>query len=296
MISSMTGFANVAVTMLENEHEQCTVDIEIKTFNSRFFEPTCKLPGALGSYEMDITSRLKAALVRGRVYVTVRITGHGALLEKMVFSPARVQEYVDAAGYIKKNFGIEGDLTVAQIMNMPQVFAAEKTALSDEAAQRFLNGVDAAIQQTLVAREREGKSLLVDLLQRLTVISGTIERIKEIVARLIIDQKAEVALQQQRAQEGDEQAKAVLSERLSALDKMDVHEEIIRFGSHMAALTRLLGDATVEKGRKLDFTLQEMMREINTITAKCTHYEMSSAAVDVKVEIEKIREQIQNIV
>lgn len=296
MISSMTGFANVAVTMLENEQEQCTVDIEIKTFNSRFFEPTCKLPGALGGYEMEITSRLKTALIRGRVYVTVRITGHGALLEKMVFSPARVQEYIDAAQYIKAHFGIAGDLSIAQIMNMPQVFASEKAVLSDEATARFMHGVDEAIRQTLGAREREGKNLLVDLQQRLTIIAATIERIREIVGRLIIEQKAEVALQQQKAQEGDEQAKAVLSERLSALDKMDVHEEIIRFGSHMTALTRLLGDSTLEKGRKLDFTLQEMMREINTITAKCTHYEMSAAAVDVKVEIEKIREQIQNIV
>ena len=296
MIKSMTGFANVAATLFEHAGEQCVVDIEIKTFNSKFFEPSCKLPGVLSGYEMEITSRLKAGLLRGRVYCTLRVASHGALLEKMAFSPIRVEEYLQASKYISQHFGVEGALTIAQLMTLPQVFAPERAVLSDEAAERLLEGVDAAIAQVQRAREQEGKTLLIDLEQRLTIMSQIMGKITLLVAQVLSEQKAEIALQQQRAQEGDELAKAVLPERLGMLDKIDVHEEIVRFQSHMSALRTLLADATPEKGRKLDFMLQELMREVNTITSKCMHFEMSAAAVNIKVEIEKIREQIQNIV
>jgi uncharacterized protein (TIGR00255 family) len=296
VITSMTGFANVSTTVLEYSGEQCSVDIEIKTFNSRFFEPTCKLPSALSGYEMELTQRLKAGLIRGRVYCTVRINSHGALLEKMVFSPVRVSEYLAARDIMKQTFGLSGDVSIAELMSLPQVFATERTQLSDDAIVRFLSGVDEAIAQVLVARGHEGRTLLVDLSQRLTNIVQIMGHIEVVITRLLAAQKEEVAHCQQLAQNGDEAARALLPERLGALDKMDVHEEIVRFGSHVGAIERLLADNCVEKGRKLDFTLQELMREINTITAKCTNYEMSSHAVNIKVEIEKIREQVQNIV
>jgi len=295
MIKSMTGFANVAATLFEHAGEQCVVDIEIKTFNSKFFEPSCKLPGVLSGYEMEITSRLKAGLLRGRVYCTLRVASHGALLEKMAFSPVRVEEYLSAARYISEHFGVAGSLAISDLLTLPQVFVPERAVLSDDSVARLLEGVDAAIAQVQRAREQEGKALLIDLEQRLAIMSQIMDGITKLVARVLAEQKAEIAVQQQRAQEGDELAKAVLPERLGMLDKMDVHEEIIRFQSHMSAVAALLVDANQEKGRKLDFMLQELMREVNTITSKCMHFEMSSAAVNIKVEIEKIREQIQNI-
>ncbi len=295
-ITSMTGFANVSTTVLEYNGEQCSVDIEIKTFNSRFFEPTCKMPSALSGYEMEVTQRLKAGLIRGRVYCTIRINSHGALLEKMIFSPVRVEEYLAARDVMKHTFNLSGDLSIAEMMNLPQVFATERTPLSDDAIARFLAGVDEAITQVMVARGHEGRTLLIDLSQRLKNIVHIMASIEALVTQLLSAQKEVVAACQQLVQAGDEAARAVLPERLNALDKMDVHEEIVRFRSHVSAVERLLGDASIEKGRKLDFTLQELMREINTITAKCTNYEMSAYAVDIKVEIEKIREQVQNIV
>jgi len=197
---------------------------------------------------------------------------------------------------MKQDFGLSGDLSIAEMMSLPQVFATERTQLSDDAVARFLTGVDQAIAEVIVARGHEGRTLLIDLTQRLQNIVRIMAAIEVVVTKLLAAQKEEVASCQQLAQSGDEAARALLSERLNALDKMDVHEEIVRFGSHVGAVERLLADSCVEKGRKLDFTLQELMREINTITAKCTNYEMSSYAVDIKVEIEKIREQVQNIV
>jgi len=295
-ISSMTGFANFSVVILEANGEQCVVDIEIKTFNSKFFEPSCKLPSALSPYEMEIVSRLKVGLVRGRVYCTMRINGQGALLEKMSFSPSRVEEYLQAGVYIQKHFGVRGELSIAEIMALPQVFSTERTALSDQSLALLLTGLDRSIEQTLIARREEGKTLLVDLLKRLSLMASAMNDIEEIMLGLLATKKEEVARTQQLAQGGDEAARALLVEYVSQLDKMDVHEEVVRFRSHLLAIERLLNDENPEKGRKLDFTLQELMREVNTVTAKCANYAMSARAVDIKVEVEKIREQVQNIV
>jgi len=295
-VLSMTGFANVSVLLVEHEGQQCSVDIEIKSFNSKFFEPTCKLPSLLSPYEMELVAKLKAGLVRGRVYCTVRVNSHGALLEKMVFSPLRVEEYMAASVHIQKQYGVQGALSVFELMSLPQVFSAEKAPLSDEALARFMAGVDQAIAQTCRMRKAEGEALLHDLLKRLAMLRATIDHVEAIVTRLLTRHKEEIAQLQRCVQEGDEAAKILLPERLGALDKMDVHEEIVRFRAHGIAIEKLLADPSGEKGRRLDFILQELMREVNTITAKCTNYDMSTSAVDIKVEIEKIREQVQNIV
>jgi len=293
---SMTGFATKSVELFAVMGEQCVADIEIKTLNSRFFEPTCKLPAALSGCEMEIISRLKSSLVRGRVYCTIRLQGLASVLEKNVFSPIRVQEYLAAAELIKEEFGVAGSLSLAELMQMPQVFSPERAALTDDMIQALLRGLDEAIAGVILTRQREGQALFADIAARLDIMLKSMAFIDERVKELLLEHKAGVAALQHQAQQGDEAAKALLPERLSALDKMDVHEEIVRFASHVNAIEKVLAEKSPEKGRKLDFTMQELMREVNTVTSKCSSYEISSKAVDIKVEIEKIREQVQNIV
>jgi len=296
MIISMTGFASYSISLLEQQEEQCVLDIEIKTFNSRFFEPSCKLPGNLSAYEMEVVQRLKKALVRGRVYCTVRVNGYSALLEKLVFSHTRVKEYLATTKILQDKFGMQGGLTVDQVMGLPNIFSTERTQLPQVAIERFLGGIDKALEQVVSARVEEGCYLEADLLKRFAYAQELIENIKSASKVLIEDQKRHITMQQGRAQEGDEEARAVLSERYGALDKMDVHEEIVRFCSHLESVKEHMAGNRVEKGRKLDFILQELMREINTIMAKCSSYQISAYAVDIKVELEKAREQVQNIV
>jgi len=296
MITSMTGFVSHTVPLLERQNEQCSLEIEIKTFNSRFFEPTCKLPGTLNAYEMEIISRLKKKIHRGRVYCTVRISGYSALLEKLVFLPTRFQEYLETLERVKDEFGVSGSLSSVDVINLPNVFSTERTLLPDDAIQRFLAGVDAAIDVVVACRQKEGEHLFSDIKQRIDHSKELIAKVKKANLALLAQCKAEIAEQQIRAQEGDENAKNILSDRYSMLDKIDVHEELVRFSAHLKAIEEHLYSAKTEKGRKFDFILQELMREINTIMAKCSSFEVSSYAVDIKVEIEKAREQVQNIV
>lgn len=296
MITSMTGFASHTVSILEKDGEQCALDIEIKTFNSRFFEPSCKLPGALSAYEMEVIQRLKAALRRGRVYCTVRINSYSSLLEKLVFSPSRVEEYLETAEILRSKHGLTGELSLNEVISFPNIFATERTQLPQEAVDRFLKGVEAALEQTVKTRSQEGKSLLADLDKRFSHARTLIDKIESATQKLIAEHKEQLASEKLKAQDGDEQAKAMLAEKYGSLDKMDVHEEIVRFGAHLDAVSDHMCSDKSEKGRKLDFILQELMREINTIMAKCSSYEISSYAVDVKVELEKAREQVQNIV
>lgn len=296
MIMSMTGFAAVAVPLFSQMGEHCSVEIEIKSFNGRFFEPSCKIPGYLSAHELDIVQKMKEKLMRGRVYFTVRLNGYSALLESLVFSESRVKEYLSVEKKLKEGFGIDGHLSIAQIIALPNFFSTERKPLPPEAMANFLTGVDRAIDQVLASRIREGESLAQDLQDRFERAESLIKKISDIGQELIKKQKDLIAEESQKAQEGDEEAKALLGERYSALDKIDLHEEIVRFQSHIKAIYAHIKSETKEKGRRFDFILQELMRETNTITAKCSNYEISAHAVDIKVELEKAREQTQNIV
>ena len=218
------------------------------------------------------------------------------MLEKLVFSPSRVEEYLETAETLRTKHGLKGELTLSEVISFPNIFATERTQLPQEAVDRFLKGIEVALEQTIAARSREGKSLFADLDKRFSHARTLIDKIDTATQKLIAEQKERLANEKLKAQDGDEQAKAMLAEKYGSLDKMDVHEEIVRFGAHLDAVNDHMGNETREKGRKLDFILQELMREINTIMAKCSSYEISSYAVDVKVELEKAREQVQNIV
>lgn len=296
MITSMTGFANKTVTILEREGEHCALDIEIKTFNAKFCEPAVKLPGVLSACEMDVVQRLKARLHRGRIYCTIRVGSYGTLLEKMVFSPTRVHDYLDAVAQLREKHGLHGDVDMQTMVSLPNLFTTEKAQLPPEAIGVFLAGIDEAIDQVLKARAQEGKSMLVDIQARMANCKKLIARIAKETKKLMEAYKEGLGELQQKANEGDGEAKTLLIEKYAVLDKMDVHEEIVRFESHLAAVKQHLESDAREKGRRLDFIFQELMREINTIMAKCSSYTISADAVDVKVELEKAREQIQNIV
>ena len=296
MITSMTGFASRTITILERDEEQCALDIEIKTFNSRFFEPSCKLPGTLSAYEMEVVQRLKASLHRGRVYCTVRINSYSALLEKLVFSPTRVEEYLATVDILRDKYKLTGELKLNEVISLPNIFATERAHLPEEAIKRFLDGIGEVIDQVVAEREQEGRNLLADLTGRFDRARELIDNIDAAIQKILARLKEQLNEERQKAQDGDEEAKAMLAEKYGALDKMDVHEEIVRFRSHLEAANGHLRSDVREKGRKFDFILQELMREINTIMAKCSNYEISAYAVDVKVELEKAREQVQNIV
>jgi uncharacterized protein (TIGR00255 family) len=296
MAVSMTGFANHSLLLFEQAGEQCIIDIEIKTFNSRFFEATCKLPNALSALEGRVLSSLKDGLARGRVYCTVRVIGAGAPFERLSFSSLRVQEYLDAAAQLRSDFSLSGELSVRDVITLPSVFASDRVALSDDIVERFIDGVATAVAMTQESRQREGAHLRVDIMERIELLSGLITKVSAVFESVMNQARENLADLQQKGQSGDAEAAALVSERYVALDKRDVNEEIVRFSAHLSAIKEVLEGSGLERGRKLDFILQELLRETNTIMSKSTDYTLSAHAVDIKVELEKIREQVQNIV
>lgn len=296
MLFSMTGYANGTV-VLHSKKEEFAVEIELKTFNSRYFEASCKLPFSLSFLELKIVNLLQEKLIRGKVFLWVRFVEGNEVFESVIPSFKIIERYILAAKSIKKRFNLQGELTVPEVMRFSNVFVFQKGELNEKGQKEFFEGLSYLIDQLIKMRLKEGRRLQTDLEHRFDICAKKIIKIKKYFEIAITDQKKLIDEQLRLAQEGDEFAKKQSEELLISLNKMNVQEEITRFISHLKSVKDIFKNKMVqEKGKRLDFILQELLREINTLMAKCPNFNISSISVDVKVELEKIREQVQNIV
>lgn len=296
MIRSMTGYAHKTVS-LSHEKEKSQVTITLKSLNSRYFETTYKVAYPLSSLETDISKKLKDALIRGHVYVTIHMSNQQLFKGSIEPATGTIEKYIAALKQIQKQFGLEGSLSLQSILDMPNIFNTEELQIDAQNKQLLLATLDETIAQLITQQEQEGAALLVDLHARLAIIRTQLESISHEAERLITTQKQKVTtLLQELVNDESKLADAKKNALYTMLDKVDIHEEITRFTSHLNNLDTLLASAEVEKGKRLDFTLQELSREINTMSAKCADALISGHAVNIKVELEKIREQAQNLV
>jgi uncharacterized protein (TIGR00255 family) len=297
MIVSMTGFASKTATCTLKDGSQVNIAIDIKTLNSRFFETTCKLSYAINHLETELLALLKKRFVRGHVYMTIHVLNPQTLQGGVTASVPTIQGYVNAVEQIKKSVSVGGTLSVSDLINLPDVFIVEEKEIDRFFEEQILRAVDALAVQVNEARKVEGIALAQDLRNRFAIMETEIQKIEVAAEELIITKKQEIA---QAIQEidttEDETAEARKSALYIALDKMDIHEEIVRFKSHLKNIILLLITPDAEKGKRLDFTLQELAREINTLSAKCSDATITGQAINIKVELEKAREQTQNIV
>jgi len=269
-----------------------SLSVEIKTLNTRFFEVLCKLPSNLGHLELPITSLLQEKFIRGRVYATLRLVEGKESLEAITPSWGLLEQYINAADQIKEKYKITGDLTISDCLRLPDIFASLQRPLSQEDEKKILECVAQAGDIVVQMREQEGQRLEKDFQNVFDVCAEKIEQ---------IDQLFRVAMDEQKKKLSDvmsaEQTDSVVIEDLqAALNKMDIHEEITRFQSHLTSIDDFLKKDEMRKGKRLEFMLQELLRETNTMSAKCPSYAVNTMCIDIKVELEKAREQIQNIV
>ena len=297
MLYSMTGFGSELVTVEVAGIGRVCLAIEIKTINSRFFEAVCKLPNVLSALEIKFINILQKRLLRGRVYLTVKFGEDNEAFENLAPSLKNVQAYLAAAKTISDAHGISPVLTVRDLFMLPNIFVSAKTALTQEHEELIVSLIDRVAARVMATRGEEGTRLAKDFNGRFDVCRSSIIRIGELSKTIMADLKIAVdeKLVQYQADPSD-QVKIQLDDLYSTLNKSDIHEEITRFNSHLSAVQDLLKHDAIEKGKRLDFILQELLRETNTIMAKCSHYDISSIGVDIKVELEKAREQIQNII
>ncbi len=296
MIQSMTGFATKNFILDVDSETKVNVTISIKALNSRFFEATCKLPYALNHLEHDFIKILKEHLHRGHIYLIIHMSNQNLLKGTIEPAVPVIQGYIDAIHKIKTEFAVEGEFTIHDLLQIPSIFNIEEKDLHQSSVRRILTVACELIVEVIAARKKEGAALQIDLEQRIVIMQQEIDSI-ETASEVLMENRKTMINQELNSldlqeSEGNDIRKQLL---YASLDKIDIHEEIIRFKSHLSNLLALLSGTGVEKGKRIDFTLQELGREINTIAAKCSDVSISSMAINIKVELEKAREQAQNI-
>lgn len=297
MLSSMTGFVSKAVTIPLSPNENVQLTIAIKTLNSRFFEATCRLAPAISMMETDLIKQAKDMLHRGHMYLTMNLSNPNCFKSEVILSLPTVKGYVDALNTAQKKFNLSGSINVNDLLHIPGIFVTEDLPINDSLKQVIMDHFIQAMQTLQQTRSAEGASLLVDLKQRTRIMAEHIKAIEKAFQKIHNDVKKEVETKLETLRTAKQDATAMQDLALyEELDKIDIHEELVRFNTHLNSLNKLLDTQTEEKGRQLDFTLQELAREINTITSKCPYNPISTFAITIKVEIEKCREQAQNVV
>lgn len=297
MIQSMTGFASKTFTLSTPAHHNALITVHIKTLNSRFFEAQMKVTHVFSHLETKISTLLKNNLKRGFVTISLYVDNKNLFKGAVQADMSTVQSYVTAIQQIQKECTLPGSVTINDIIALPNVFASNDLPLDEAVEQEILAHVTQVITAVLESRTLEGTVLGKDLQERIALMDSEIKHIESRAQVLLTEQKEKVsALNAQTITETDPQSEARKTMLYATLDKMDIHEEIVRFKNHLKNLVDQLNTPAIEKGKRLDFTLQELAREINTISAKCADGVLGTHAINIKVELEKAREQAQNIV
>lgn len=298
MISSMTGFATVTGTALLGG-ESTDIVITLKSFNGRFFEANCKISHALSALEVDVIRRLKAALIRGTIQCQIYARSpHASLGAEIVPAWNTLDGYLAAEREIAARYNLPQSLDTKTLLTLPHAFEVVESSLGAEDFSAILTILDQAISILENDRNREGNALKKDLSERLETIKRLFALIPPRSEEILTERRTDLMAQMEKllhnaAQETRDQQMVALDQQLN---RLDIHEEIARFATHLKQLGTILDDPQREKGKRLEFTLQELLREINTMAAKSPDSELTPAAISIKVELEKIREQVQNIV
>ncbi len=296
----MTGYSSLNEQVaLPDLKTKVWVAVELKTLNGRFFEVVSKLPGSLSHLEIPLNTILQEKLVRGRIYLNVRIEQGQGALEKIEPDWQVIDQYAHAIQALTERYKLDGSLSVIDYVRLPNVLMMKENVLSDKDEQAFIDLVSRVADRVVAMRMDEGKRLEKDFEKIFGVCAEKIVGIEKDFTIVIEQHKKELrdllAAHTQTDQQNQHQNQHI-EEMQTTLRKIDIHEEIIRFKSHLKSIKPVMQTQAIEKGKRLDFILQELMRETNTMMAKCPAYQISIACIDVKVELEKAREQIQNIV
>ena len=294
MIKSMTAFGRDSETVNEKN-----ITVEIKSVNNRYFDSSVRISRNYSFLEEKIKPYLQShGISRGKVDVQISIEPIGSSDVCIGLNEEYARSYIEALKALKEKFSLDGEITVMGVARERDVFTVSKADEDEEKDFEELCVVlDAAIAKFVSAREAEGANIEKDLRSKIDVIK---EKVCEIEARSFEDTGSYRAHLEERLRQALSDNKItmdenrILTECAIFADKVAVDEEIVRLRSHFVAFENILS-ANEPAGRKLDFLMQEMNREINTVGSKCSNSAIAHTVVDVKCELEKIREQIQNI-
>ncbi len=290
MIRSMTGFGAGHGAAGGEE-----LDVEVRSVNHKFCEVKVRLPRELAALEIEIAKAVKERLARGGVEVAVRRPGPGAGLAPRV-DVALAESYARAFHEIQVRLGLPGAVTLGDVLAADGVVRLEeRTVTADAAREAVRRGLGAALDALAEMRAREGEALARDLAARLDLVEASVARVEGLVPQVVEHHRARLAERVLELTRGVALDPARLAQEVALLaDRTDVTEEVTRLRSHLAQARALLSLAE-PAGRKLDFLVQEMHREVNTIGSKAQSAEIAAIVVATKAEVERMREQVQNV-
>jgi uncharacterized protein (TIGR00255 family) len=290
MIKSMTGFGRGKA-----EVENRSVTVEMKSVNHRFCEIVIRMPRQLIEIEDKIKKIVQTYIKRGRVEVFVTISGEEMAKKKLQTDWQLLEEYMHALQQVKEKHGLSQSVQIQDILHMPEVM----TTYEEEADQTSIHGaifeaVEAAVHQLVDMRKREGSELYHDLMGYLQDIQDIREKITQLAPEVAEQYRERIKRKLSDYLEGTFDEQRVLTEVAIFAEKADISEELTRIQSHVSQFIQALNTPD-SVGRKLDFLVQELNREMNTIGAKANNGTIAQYVISMKAQLERIKEQVQNI-
>jgi uncharacterized protein (TIGR00255 family) len=292
MIKSMTGFGRCEVSEGERKFT-----VEMKGVNHRYLDVNIRMPKKLNFFETAIRNLLKQSIQRGKVDIFITYEDLSENQVSLKYNEKLAGEYLDYFSQMEESFSLDNDIRVSTLLRCPEVLTMEEQAVDDEELWNGLKrALEGAASQFVESRTLEGEHLRDDIIKKLDGMLELVGYIEERTPKIIaqyrekLENKVRELLADTQIEEGRIAAEVVIF-----ADKICTDEEVVRLRSHVVHMKETLKSEGSGIGRKLDFIAQEMNREANTILSKANDLEVSNVGIDLKTEIEKVREQIQNI-
>lgn len=290
MVVSMTGFGRSKA-----ESERFSVTVEVKTVNHRFCEFHIRMPRQLLKTEEKIKKKLGEHIKRGRVEVFVTLEGEGIVSRSVHIDWQALDELVHHISEIKTRYGITGEIELSDLVNRDEIIhIEEKETENEELELLVLSAIQEAGTQLIQMRLLEGAALERDVSQNIQQLKGNLSNVKQFAPDVVEHYRDRLKKKMADFLDGQAEEDRMLTEVAFFADKADISEEIIRLESHVGQFTEIM-KTNEPLGRKLDFLLQEMNREVNTIGSKANDSRIAREVVEMKSLLEKVKEQVQNI-
>lgn len=290
-MKSMTGYGKA-----EYKDDKFSLTVEVKTVNNRFLDLSPKYPRYLMALEDVIRNTVSSKIKRGKADLFITLEKVGDSLITLTVDEALAKEYYEASKKIADSLSLKNDLTVASLLKTPDVVKQSQDELDlDELSPILQKTIENALDNLNKMREYEGEKLKTDLLTRVSIIENLVEKIKEKAPQVAMEYKQRLLERVKEALESTNiDETRILQETAIFADKCNIDEELTRLGSHVSQFRKIC-ESVGDVGKKLDFLVQEFNREANTVCSKSNDIDITDSALLIKCEIEKIREQIQNV-
>ena len=291
MVKSMTGYGSA-----KGQAEGLEISVELKSVNNRFLDTAVRLPRSFLFAEDAVKSAVQSHISRGKVDVFVTVDSASAGNMTVKVNEPLLRGYIDALRHISEEYSLENDLTALSVSRFPDVLSVEKSDMDAEAiAAAIVSVTEQALCDFDAMRLREGEKLRDDVLNRLDTVDTLVSAVEREAPNTVAKYRGrlEQKMTEVLGTAGIDESR-ILAEAAIFADHIAVDEETVRLRSHMSQLRTMI-NGSAPTGKRIDFLMQEFNREANTIGSKCQNSDIAHIVVDLKSEIEKIREQIQNI-